>query len=227
MAASPSSGRPLRTGLIIQELHSLLDGCLQNLNAALDGLGRTSKEGSNAPPDVAARLSAAAEALGHMNRVLTLAKSEQSLGLDLFHDERTLGTVVAQHVQMLQPTIEQLGVRVQVEMTPKASSLRSGLLGPVILQGLRAAIAACGAADPDARRVEVSMALTGDDDLVILIVDSGRGAPVTPQLDDGQSELPQLIIERLGGEMRWASVPFGQGAILQVTVPSRAIEHDG
>ncbi len=154
--------------------------------------------------------------------------------LRLFNDEQPLSEQVAHTVAAIEAFAAEQRVELDVQISPQAGKIASAMLGPIILNGLRNAIEASAAAASGVRRVELSIAINGGDHVVILISDTGNGAPdeqaiLASACRGGHGfglDLCRKIVSELGGELSLTNVPFGNGAILQVTIPvGRLMRH--
>jgi len=229
-----SLGTPVSLEHLAHEMNSLLDGSLRNLAWAEKSLNRWSGPESNGLDVVQKRLRIAHEAMQDMAELLSRALLPPLPALELFDRPGRMDADIQSIIESLQPFSEEHWVQVEFETTPKASTIRIGALGPVILNGLRNAIEAASTAERP-RHVTLAVAVNAQDQLMMLITDNGPGWPTFFQIgQSGKSgghglglKLCQRIILELGGDLRFTNVPFGHGAIMQVTVPLRSLaRHD-
>lgn len=169
-----------------------------------------------------------------MARILDRAMERHVPSLNMFKEDQPLATQIQHVLEALGPVIAEHQIQVNVELTPRAAVLPTATLGPVILNGLRNALDACAGSNQSPRRIELSVAVKPKDQLIILICDNGSGVseecwPGHSTKADGHGlglGLCRSIVNALDGRMRLMNVPFGTGAILQVTVPvRRLLEH--
>lgn len=227
-------GGALTIGHLAHELNSLLDGsmrCLRLAQGALNSAGSSSDHSD----DALVKLQTASESMAQMARLLERAMSNRFPAMSLFAEKQNLDTQVRQILKSVEPLAIENRVAISVELTPKARSIPTATLGPVILNGLRNAIQACAASDHSNRYIELSVAISPRNELLILILDNGIGLSGDPATDrlaihNGHGyglDLCRQILRELNGRLRLCSVPDGGGTILQVTVPLRSLMNHG
>jgi signal transduction histidine kinase len=212
-------------GQLAHELNSLLDGSLRSLSLVRESLGEADAS------ERASRIRSVHETLQQIAQLLSRAMTGQTPKLALFDDPQPLEAKVQQIVEQLTPLTIEHHVQLAVDLTPRCRKLRSGTLGPVILNGLRNAIEACAAWCGRDRRVDLSIAIDSrHEDLVMTIADTGVGLPVNGEVGTPNPgshgiglELSRQIVAGLNGELVLRNIPFGGGAILQVIVPTRSL----
>lgn len=218
-------------GHLAHELNSLLDGSLRSLRLAEDSVAQIAETGSESAGEAAASLRRAHESLAHMARLLDRAMVSGTPELALFDERMSLARQVQEIVDAIRPWADEQGIGVVTDMTPRAASLNSAALGTVILNGLRNAMQACMERPEGGRRVELSIALSTPEQLLILISDTGPGVHEMPETGDAAKaaghglglDLSRRIVASLGGDLSLTTVPFGTGAVLQVRVPVRRL----
>lgn len=216
---------------LAHELNSLLDGSLRSLTLAQEALSGAVVVYDGAIEPVIARLRTAQEGLSQMAKLLDRAMITPNAGVDMFDEPQPLEAQILRIVEMLGPLASEHDVAIYVDLTPRAKTLQTATLGPVVLNGLRNAIQACAANDRGERRVEVSVAVRNRGDVMLLIADTGCGPRCSidpagackPQGHGLGLDLCRQIVSDLGGQLRLTHVPFGAGAILQVVVPLRRL----
>lgn len=240
-ANGPSGeGAALSIGQLAHELNSLLDGSIRCLALAERALGEhhsrspvSTQTAGDTAEEAAARLKTAQESMRQMARLLQRAMANVRPGMELFSEREPLEKQVRQILELVTPLAEEHRVHLTAEITPKAASIPAATLGAVIHNGLRNAIQACAGDSLIDRRVELSIAITTADELMIVIADTGRGVDLSEHASskpDGHGyglELSRQIVTELGGELRLMNVPFGSGAVLQVIVPIRRLMSHG
>jgi len=217
-------------GHLAHEMNSLLDGSLRSIALAERSLDQSAVFQDEVINDAVSRLRAAQGAMQQMAVLLSRAMRSMPSAADLFNEQDRLEVQIHAIVQNVQPLAHQHHVHLELELTPKASALQIGPLGPVILNGLRNAIEASASAEHP-RQATLAVAVNAADQLMILIADNGPGLPSNFAIGRSDKatghglglELCQRIITELGGDLRFANVPFGRGAIMQVTVPVRSL----
>jgi C4-dicarboxylate-specific signal transduction histidine kinase len=220
---------------LAHELNSLLDGsmrCIRLAEKALDVAAAAPGEGQSFE-DALTRLRTAHLAMTDMAAVLDRAMNGGQVGrCELLGSSRTLGDEVEQVLATLRPLAEHDRVVLEVEVTPEAAALPAGPLGPVLANGLRNAIEACSVDGLTMRRVAVSIALgRGTSDLLILISDSGCGLSAAPAAGCTTKAgghglglgVCRDIVTELGGRIELTNIPFGRGAVLDVSIPLRSL----
>ncbi len=229
---------------LAHEINSLLDGSMRSIRLAETAL-RRSDDGD--PAEVLARLRTAQEAMNDMAAVLERVMAERPGGPELLRSDRTLGDQVARLRALLLPLAEQNGIDLDLTVDGAAAALPAGLLAPVLANGVRNAIEACGTVTRGGGRVEGAVTLEGDR-LVILITDNGPGlscaglarpglaptglAPTGPSPPGATGAAATAgrghgiglavcrdIVDALGGTLELMNVPFGAGAVLRVIIP--------
>ncbi|MCI0675669.1 MAG: ATP-binding protein [Phycisphaerales bacterium] len=231
-SGSTAKSEPAATNLsarhLAHELNTLLDGAIRSLALAQQALDDPSARDTATIDQVLARLGSARQ--GMMQIALILDRAMSLPGLDsalLFDDGRTIGAEIQQMVVILSPLAQENDVELVVQVAPDAAQLRSGPLGPIILNGLRNAIQACALGKNAPRRTELSLTVDSKNRLILLISDTGDG--VQGDLPDGKTtkadghgfglDLCRQIVRELGGDLQLTNVPFEAGAILRVQVP--------
>jgi len=220
---------------LAHELNSLLDGsmrCVRLAEKALDAAAGVHGEGQSVE-DALTRLRTARLAMTDMASVLDRAMSGgQAFRAGLLHSPRTLGEEVRQVLATVAPLAERDRVVLEVEVSPEAACLPAGPLGPVLTNGLRNAIEACAVDGLMMRRVDASIILSrAGSELLILISDSGGGLPGEPVAGFTTKAgghgfglgVCRDVVTELGGRMELANIPFGRGAVLEVSVPLRSL----
>jgi len=220
---------------LAHELNSLLDGsmrCVRLAEKALDTAAEAPGEGQSIE-DALTRLRTAHLAMNDMAAVLDRAMSGGQVSrAELLGSSRTLGEEVSQVLATVAPLAERGRVVLEVEVSPEAAGLPAGPLGPVLANGLRNAIEACSVDGLTMRRVDASIILSrAGSELLILISDSGggvRGEPVAGFTTKAGGHGLGLgvcrdVVTELGGRMELANIPFGRGAVLEVSIPLRSL----
>lgn len=204
---------------LAHELNSLLDGATRSLRLILS---RIAADEVVDPVELHGRLERVQDAMRRMSSVLEGAMGRR--GSNGPTVARTVGEVLREVYEALEPLAEIDGVTVQMRVADEVSNLPAGPLAVVLLNGLKNAIEAAAESPVGERLVELDAVRSGDE-LVIRIVDSGRGFDGPPRA--GQSgktrghgiglPLSQQLVERAGGRLRLANERTG--ALFEVTLP--------
>ena len=215
---------------LAHEINSLLDGALRNLRLA--GVSITERQMMHAAlTDAATRLGHARVSMESIAELLKRVLAPAEHGYSIFLSGKSLEAQIHEATCNLAPLALELQVNVTVELTPKAKSLGSATLGPVIHNGLRNAIQSCGRNATHSRAVEISGFISQRDELVLTISDNGVGVdPKGSHNPDGHGiglSLSKDIVQALGGEFRLSNIPFSDGAVLQIIIPLEGLKHHG
>lgn len=206
------------------EINSLLDGSLRTVSQMLLDPGRSPAEQEHAITTPLGNLQAALERMAALTKQ---ALANRPGPLVIPFDRRSIGEIVAVIVHALEPLATAHGVGVSTMIEPGAGDCSIGRLGPAVQNGLKNAIDAAAVGANPAPHVELSV--TSSRGLLhITIVDSGPG------VDPDQVEhadraaghgiglgLTTRLVEQSGGNVRLKNVPFGRGAIFEITIPIR------
>ena len=219
---------------VAHELNSLLDGSMRSISLAQRSL-RLSRPADDArDSNVDERLQAAQDALRQISSLLHRAMDASEATLNLFQVDEAIGRQVQQIIATLTPLADEHKVAMHVDLTPRAASLPARTLGPVILNGLRNAIESCATGPAANRRVELSIVVNAQEELMIVICDNGPGAMPDSHRRTRKPgghgfglDLAGRIVATLEGEIRLTNVPFGAGAVLQVVLPLRNMVQHG
>jgi C4-dicarboxylate-specific signal transduction histidine kinase len=227
---TPATDASMSVGQLAHELNSLLDGSLRTLGLALRQLEPDG--GSDGSADgVVAWLQVARDAMWQMAELLERAMRDGGATSQVLHRSRPIGLEVPRLLDLVRPMAEAHGVALNAEIGPEAEDLPIGPLGAVLLNGLRNAIQACVRGDREARRVDLSVVVNREDELVIRISDTGPGWPA-PQATGGVPRtrihglglgLCRQVVSQLGGRLEAEQGPAGHGAVLQVVVGVRSV----
>jgi signal transduction histidine kinase len=233
LASAPGSELTLRQ--FAHELNSLLDGSMRCVAMAARDLQHIEIDDDADRDDISDRLRTAQLDMQRMAALLERAMSSASHDLDIFDAQQPLGEHVQHILDMLQPLAQECGVRMNAELTPRAAKLPSTTLGPVILNALRNAIEACAAGSSIDKRVDLSIALCPAGQLQIVVSDTGPGVP--EDLASASSAKPgghgiglnlvRSIVADQGGEFRLTNIPYGGGAVMQISIPMRRLNGHG
>jgi signal transduction histidine kinase len=218
---------------LAHELNSLLDGAMRSVRLARGSIAEGEAHGAAAD-----RLHAAERALSAMAALLARAMCGGDRR-EVFSEGRSLTDAVADALESVTAIADEYGVSVESRISPAAASLPAGPLAPVVLNGLRNAIAACAAAGAGAGagaeagapqlHVELAADVNARHMLVITIADSGTGLATdrkAARVIAGHGiglDLCRDIMESLGGTIELADAPFGRGAVLRVSVAAAAL----
>lgn len=219
-ASSPSA---VSVSQFAHELNSLLDGSIRCVSQALRDLDEAAPASGLAPEPVIGRLRAANEAMRQMAELLERVGETSQPASALFDRRRPLADEVDRLLVSLEAMAEIRQVRIESTVHPAARRLPIGPLGPVIANGLRNAIEACGEGGGSGGRVRLAISLAEPGELVILVSDNGPGVPA--ELRPGHSRKPggrglgleicRQIVSDLDGSLRLTDAPGG-GAVFEV-----------
>ncbi|MHC4948979.1 MAG: sensor histidine kinase [Planctomycetota bacterium] len=214
---------------LAHELNSRLDGSIRTLDLAQRALEAFD---ASRPPDlgdVASRLQTARRGMQEMAAMLDDALVGGGSARPA--PARPLGDEIAAAVEGLAALAGQHDVAVRWTVVGAAADLPSGPLGTVLHNGIRNAIEACAMSGSDGGTVEIRAELRRDGTLVVHVTDDGCG--LSEGFAVGRSDKPAghgiglrlvaEVVEGLGGSWRLVAVPYGPGAVLEVTVPAEAL----
>lgn len=204
---------------LAHELNSLLDGATRSVRLILS---RIASDEVVDPIELHGRLERVQDAMRRMSAVLEGAMGQHGRGGPPV--ARTVGEVLREVSEALEPLAEIDGVTMQMRIADEARDLPAGPLAVVLLNGLKNAIEAAAESPVGVRLVELD-ALREGDEIIIRIVDSGRGFDGPPRAgQSGKSRghgiglpLSQQLIERAGGRLRLANERTG--ALFEVALP--------
>ena len=196
---------------------------------ALDGVTQVEIEATELALQ---RLRTAETGLTSMAEILSRAMVEQVSPTVLLGGSQTLGEEADRVLESLKPLASEHNVAILAEIEPEAAELSVGPLGAVLINGLRNAIESFAENDGTDRRIELSLSVDRAAGLLsIVITDTGPGLP--DKSAHGRSGKPgghglglgvcRDIIAELGGRLKLINVPFGRGAVLDVSVPIRRL----
>ena len=219
-ASSPSA---VSVSQLAHELNSLLDGSIRCVSQALRDLDGAGLAAGLAPEQVTGRLRAAHEAMRQMAELLERVGETSHPASALFDRRRPLADEVDRLLVSLEPLAEIRQVRIESTIDPAARRLPIGPLGPVIANGLRNAVEACGEGGGPGGRVRLAISIGEPGELVIVISDDGPG--ISAELRPGHSRKPggrglglevcRQIVGDLDGSLRLTDAPGG-GAVFEV-----------
>lgn len=226
-----SSPQSLSLEHLAHELNSLLDGSLRSLALARDALE------SETSVSIAARLETAHQALRAMSDLLERAMQKPESGLDILGSHRLLGDEIKAALEALKPFAQENDIIFTLNFSENSPDPVSGLLAPVIANGLRNAVEAIAIRPQQGGRVDISVNLE-QDNLHIRISDNGVGlnsgkhsgdttpTPPSPPASHGIGlELCRNIITSLGGKLSLTNKPDTEGAQLIIEVPLRSLDN--
>lgn len=210
---------------LAHELNSLLDGSLRSLELARNALECETTD------SISARLDTAHQAMRAMSNLLEKAMQQPGSGIDILRSRRLLEDEIKAALESLQPFAQEHDIIFTLNFSENSPDPVSGLLAPVIANGLRNAIEAIAIKQQKGGRVDISVSLVRDH-LHICISDNGVGLDVRKK-SDGTAftshgiglELCRSIITRLDGKLSLTNSPDHDGARLTIQVPLRSLEN--
>jgi signal transduction histidine kinase len=218
---------------LAHELNSLLDGSLRCVRLAEQALDGEAEVDERIVEQALQRLRTAQQAMNEMATLLRRAMAGPVSTADAFHRECTLAEAVRQAIATVEPLAKAAQVGLSVDVSPEAAALPAGPLGAVLINGLRNAIEACAEPGVRLRRVELTALLTERGHaLAVLICDTGGGL-IQPDVSgvvakpDGHGiglRICHDLTSELGGRCVLSDLPYGAGAVLQITVPLRSLK---
>ena len=190
---------------------------------------------SEATVRIAARLETAHQALKDMSDLLERAMQTPGSGIDIFRSRRPLGDEIKAILEALKPFAQEYDIIFTLNYSENSPDPVSGLLAPVIANGLRNAVEAIAIKSQQGGRVDISVKLEHDN-LHIRISDNGVGLNSgkhsgdiprhTPPTSHGIGlDLSRSIITSLGGKLSLTNTPDNDGAQLIIEVPLRSLDN--
>lgn len=210
---------------LAHELNSLLDGSSRSLELARNALKNESTD------SISTRLDATQQALRAMSNLLERAMQKPGSGMDILHSCRLLEDDIKAILEAHQPFAQEHGIIFTLNISQNSPNPVSGLLAPVIANGLRNAIKAIAIKQQNGGRIDISVSLV-QDHLHICLSDNGVGLDVRKNSDltaipsHGIGlELCRSIITSLDGKLSLTNSPDHDGAQLTIQVPLRSLEN--
>ena len=165
-----------------------------------------------------------------MSNLLERAMQKPGSGIDIIRSPRLLKDEFKVVLETLQPFAQENGIIFTLNYSEDSPDPVSGLLAPVIANGLRNAIEAIAIKSQKGGRVDISVSLV-QDHLHICISDNGVGLDVRKKSDGTATtshgiglELCRSIITSLDGKLSLTNSPDNDGAQLTIQVPLRSLE---
>lgn len=209
---------------LAHELNSLLDGSLRSLELTRNALECETTD------SIFTRLDSTQQALRAMSNLLERAMQKPGSGIDIIRSPRLLKDEFKAVLEALQPFAQEYGIIFTLNFSEDSPDPVSGLLAPVIANGLRNAIEAIAIKPQKGGRVDISVSLV-QDHLHICISDNGVGLDVRKKSDGTATtshgiglELCRSIITSLDGKLSLTNSPDNDGAQLTIQVPLRSLE---
>jgi signal transduction histidine kinase len=236
-AAGDSCKAKLSNALTVErlahELSSLLDGSLRCVRLAERALDNDNAVDEQLIRRALERLRTAQSAMDEMAALLHRAMEGHMTTTAAFERECSLAEAVRQAIETVTPLADAARVGLSVDVASAAADLPAGPLGTMLINGLRNAIEACAEPGVRLRRVELTALLTHNGrELSVLICDTAGGLA---DADDDETEkkagghgiglgVCRDLARGLGGQCELSDLPYGAGAVLQITVPLRSLK---
>ncbi|MEN0020582.1 MAG: HAMP domain-containing sensor histidine kinase [Planctomycetota bacterium] len=226
-----------RLTTLAHELRNLLDGSIRTLGQAERGLEEPDADVGTTRSE----LDTVRQALEQMGRVLHSAMQSAPGALVAVGDTSggpfvKLGAAVEHAASLSRPAADDLAIAIEVDLNDNAAGLPVGPLYPLVLNGLRNAVASIRRARASegtiGGRVIIHGTADSDGRLVLSIEDDGEGPPQGENAEvfrHGYSTtgsagiglaLSRSVIERLGGTIRLSPRKVGHdeidGAVLEI-----------
>jgi signal transduction histidine kinase len=230
-APRPQAGPAGHGAEVAHELANLLDGSLRNMGLIMSSLREpTAPTPGREEEDSLRRLEVVNQGLRQMATLIHRWMVQPADPRALHHQNRTLGEVIGETVNLLRPLAEAQRIEFCICVGDEATRLPAGPLGPVVGNALRNSMEAI---DPQAGgRIEL-IAMVENGQLELRVRDNGVG--VSPGLLDAQGRfqpgtttkpnghglglsLVREIALSLGGSLELANRP-PHGAVLTFRCP--------
>ena len=217
-ASGPLQETTLSVPQLAHELNSLLDGSRRCLSLAERGL--TPPVGDEDPQaDVRQYLTLAREALTSMAELLERTMQAAAPDLGVLASCRALGDCVGDVVRLVGPMARQLGVVVDWRIDRAVAERPAGVLGSILLNGMRNAVEAAAHAPEGSRTVSLSVTSGLGREVEACVADSGPGVGGKPIEHGLGLSLCRQLVDAVNGTMELVNAPYGGGAVLRVRVP--------
>lgn len=132
-------------------------------------------------------------------------------------------------VKSMMHRAQSAGVRIRVEIDPRASALTAGPIGTVLFGMLRRAVDAYAIANAEGESygesAEITLCVTSDSGLVRMHVLDGAKRRHVPSADAALG-LSAATAESLGGSLEIGTVPFGEETLLSAMIPVHRLAYN-
>ncbi|MCA9296272.1 MAG: HAMP domain-containing histidine kinase [Phycisphaerales bacterium] len=202
------------------ELHAELDvarHAVRGLRATYD------QPGPPAVEDVIGQLDRLDTTLGRLHDFIRRAMHHDATRFGLMCGDMTLHDEINHVVHALAPDLERGQIALFIDIDDELARQPGGVLGPIILQGVRNAMQACSTDGLSQRRIDVSVHRTSVGGIDLCIADTGPGLGDEwrrhADLHGHGVLLCRQLVEGIGGSLRFMNAPFNRGAVFRISIP--------
>ncbi len=213
---------------LAHELHAELDGVMHAVRQL------RAQYNKPAPPDVndvIGQLDNIDATLGRVHEFIRRAMHNDASRFGLLCGNMCLRDEINHVVRALTADLERGQIALFIDIDEELAREPGGVLGPIILQGVRNAMQACATDGLSQRRIDVSVHRTTVGGIDLCIADTGPGLGDEwrrhADLHGHGVLLCRQLVEGIGGTLRLMNAPFGRGAVFRITIPQTGLKRVG